>query len=165
MKTFNFKSKTQKFLPTLRIKMLAKTIYPTLGHFYREIEMLKFPYMKDMPVGHRWNPPHGRNVYSQQQYESIVDYCVSQGWVTIVQGSRKNSYKVIVNAGNICATPEKRTKKFAEHKAIQIARNSTYGAFTETEVNNDFKVELSLDPNLNWVIQTYNGKSYLSIKK
>jgi len=90
-----FTRKTIDIIRELKTVLENKTYFPTKGHFYREIEILKFPYMKDSPY-QRYNPSHGRNAYAGQQYDTILDYCVSMGWVTISQKNLK-AYHVSVN--------------------------------------------------------------------
>jgi hypothetical protein len=74
-------------------------IYPTLGHFYREIELLKFPYMGNNP---QWNYNNGRNVYSQQQYETIYQHILELGLIQVEKSAqRSNAYRVyVVNQNN-----------------------------------------------------------------
>ena len=90
-----FTRKTIDIICELKTVLEKKSYFPTKGHFYREIELLKFPYMKDNPY-QRFNPSHGRNVYAGQQYNTILDYCVSMGWITISQKNLK-TYHVSVN--------------------------------------------------------------------
>ena len=93
-----FARKTIDVINDLKTVLEKKSYFPTLGHFYREIEILKFPDMKDNPYqSFRYsNPSHGRNVYAGQQYNTIVDYCLSMGWVTITNKNLK-TYHVNVN--------------------------------------------------------------------
>jgi hypothetical protein len=41
----NFQKKTWVVIAQLKKKLETTSSYPTLGHFYREIELLKFPWM------------------------------------------------------------------------------------------------------------------------
>ena len=61
--------------------------FPTKGHFYREIEILKFPYLVN-----NWRSKTGKNVYSAQQYDTIVDYFLDLGMIKMVRG--KNCIQV-----------------------------------------------------------------------
>jgi hypothetical protein len=112
MSTFNFQPSTwTNVITPLRAILEQKAItgesYPTLGHFYREIELLKFPWLGTVKPGTYYYSKHGRNVYSQQQYESIRDYCEDMGWVRIVPNvNRKNSYVVLVNTDVIVEARE-----------------------------------------------------------
>ena len=65
MKTF--KTKTVKVIAQLKEVLKTKKYYPTKGHFYREIELLKFPWLGNAKPGTYYYSKHGRNVYSQQQ--------------------------------------------------------------------------------------------------
>lgn len=94
MKTF--KTKTVKVIAQLKEVLKTKKYYPTKGHFYREIELLKFPYLKAAKPGDYYYLPHGRNIYSQQQYDSIVNYCIENKWITI-QPKTNRAYHVIVS--------------------------------------------------------------------
>jgi hypothetical protein len=91
-----FQKKTLNVIAQLKEVLKTTKYYPTLGHFYREIELLKFPYLKDIPLGRRLNPGHGRNVYSQQQYDNIVSYCKTQKWITVLPKNNR-AYHVIVS--------------------------------------------------------------------
>ena len=91
-----FKSKTVQVIAQLKEILKTKKYYPTKGHFYREIELLKFPYLKIVPSNSYYASPHGRNIYSQQQYDSIVDYCVKNKWITI-QCKTNRAHHVIVS--------------------------------------------------------------------
>jgi hypothetical protein len=164
MKQPKFQPKTIELISNLRKILYTKSYYPTLGHFYREIELLKFPYLKNAKPGDYYYSSHGRNVYSQQQYDSIVDYCVSQGWVNILP-KKGNTYHVFIPSTPEHTWFEHREQQHHTNKAIQIARNTTYGSFTPNGENEIVRVELELDPKLTWVVRTENGKSYLTIKK
>jgi hypothetical protein len=72
------------------------TFYPSLGHFYREIEVLKFPYTKRSVLGSYLNPVHGRNVYGQQQYDTIKDLMVAEGRITIIPNPNRNGYFIVI---------------------------------------------------------------------
>ena len=111
MKTFNFQPSTWENVITplrsvLEKKALAGTHYPTLGHFYREIELLKFPWLGNAKPGTYYYSKYGRNVYSQQQYNSIRDYCIDMGWIVVVPNvNRKNAYVVEVTQNVIVECP------------------------------------------------------------
>jgi len=70
--------------------------YKSLGTFYREIEVLKFPFMKAFPKGSRFNPNHGRNAYSQQQYDSIKDLMIAEGRISIIPNPKRNGYYIVL---------------------------------------------------------------------
>jgi hypothetical protein len=94
---FNFKSKTWKQIEQLKAILETKkqTVYPTLGHFYREIELVKFPFLAK---GFWAARSKGRNIYSQQQYDSILNYCIASGWIIVMPNVfRKNAYQVHVS--------------------------------------------------------------------
>jgi len=92
-----FQKKTLDVIAQLKDVLQTKKYYPTLGHFYREIEILKFPYLKDIPMGRRLNPGHGRNVYTQNQYESIVEHCKTNKWVTILPKNNRGYHVIVSN--------------------------------------------------------------------
>lgn len=165
MKT-NFKPKTWAVINKLKTKIDEAKFYPTLGHFYREIELLKFPWLADVSPKSHYYSKTGRNVFTQQQYETIVDYCVGRGWVSIEPNiKRKGSYVVYTHLWKIAGMDNRtNTQRKETNAAIGITRKPTHGTFSDSEVTNDFKVELSLDPSLNWVVRTVNGKSYLTVK-
>jgi hypothetical protein len=91
-----FQKKTWSAIAELKEVLKTKDIYSTKGHFYREIELIKFPYLKECKPGSYYYSSHGRNVYSQQQYDDIFRYCILQGWVNIVRKDNR-TYQVIVS--------------------------------------------------------------------
>jgi hypothetical protein len=91
-----FQKKTLAVIAQLKEVLKTTKYYPTKGHFYREIELLKFPYLKDCKPGSYYYSSHGRNVYSQQQYDDIFIHCILQGWVNITRKDNR-TYQVIVS--------------------------------------------------------------------
>ena len=91
-----FQKKSWDVIAELKEILKVKKYYPTKGHFYREIELLKFPHLKESKPGSYYYSSHGRNVYSQQQYDDIFRYCILQGWVNITRKNNR-SYQVIVS--------------------------------------------------------------------
>jgi hypothetical protein len=91
-----FQQKTLNVIAHLKKVLKTKKYFPTKGHFYREIEILKFPWMTESD--HAWYRygNNGRNVYSQQQYDTIVRYCIEKKWITI-QPKNNHAYHVIVS--------------------------------------------------------------------
>jgi hypothetical protein len=113
-----FQSKTinQVINPLIK-KLQAKVgyIYPTLGHFYREIELLKFPYMVNNPV---WNYNNGRNIYTQQQYETIYRHILELGLIQVEKSAQhSNAYRVYV----VNPTTNTQTTNSQEPTQINIA--------------------------------------------
>ena len=88
-----FSRKTIDVINKLQRVLEKNRYFPTLGHFYREIELLKFPYMKGEP---RWNYKNGRNVYASQQYYTIKNHCEEMGWITVSPKDNK-TFQVGVN--------------------------------------------------------------------
>lgn len=92
--TGRFQKKTLVQIEQLKTKLRSKKgyVYTSLGHFYREIELVKFPYTE------RMNYKNGRNVYSQQQYDTILKFLVREDIVTVFPNpNRNNYYQVVVN--------------------------------------------------------------------
>ena len=89
---YNFKSKTKKVIEDLRQILISRngTAYKTKGEFYREIELLKFPYLKLRKYANEQKI----NEYSQQQYDTILYYCRDMGWISVTP---KNNLAYIVN--------------------------------------------------------------------
>jgi hypothetical protein len=157
----NFKKKTRAVIAQLKKKLETTSSYPTLGHFYREIELLKFPWMaKSDSTWFRYGN-NGRNVYAGSQYDSIVNYCREQGWISIITGSK--SYTV---SSLIYHTSTSQDAKCIVNPELHAKIHGKKETVFSTEIDKDlFKVELALDPEYEWVIKMVNGKSYLSVKK
>ena len=86
-----FKQKTidQVILPLIdKLSQESGKVYPTLGHFYRVIELLKFPYLDYRNTE--------RNVYTQSQYDSILEYCIVQGFIKLKYDTKRRAYNVII---------------------------------------------------------------------
>lgn len=161
-------------------KILNKKVgytYPTLGHFYREIELLKFPFMKGFAKGSRFNPNHGRNVYSQQQYETIVDHCITNRWITITDNPNRNGWfnvRVLPfnenqssvdnteQSNNTVSTPTQRGTRPAINGVVPAISQA---ARAETAVNTTGLSGIPLDPQYQWEILTIGGQPYLFAKK
>ena len=167
----SFKEKTINEVINPLVDILRKRpgfTYFTLGHFYREIELLKFPFMKDSPSP-TYNPGHGRNVYSQQQYETIVDYCISNGLIQIADNPRRNGWYIvrvlpfddILNSVEVTDKPTKTV-------CPPIAKNN----FTKSEeskkaqaVLDTMRWSMTLDPDINWCIRFIDGHPFLSVNQ
>jgi hypothetical protein len=96
METTRFSGKTLGQIRQLKNRLSSKPgkVYQSLGHFLREIELVKFPYLKDSK---RFHSKHGRNVYKQTQYESILRYCIDQYWIVVIPNpDRYGWFNVIV---------------------------------------------------------------------
>lgn len=98
--TPQFKRKTIQQIQNLKGILKSKTgyIYPSMGHFWREVELVKFPYLKNSLS---FESKTGRNVYSQQQYDTIVKHCEAQGWIKIVQNPTRSNGKLVIVSRNI----------------------------------------------------------------
>lgn len=174
-----FQDKTLDVIYNLKFILNERTQirYNTYGEFLREIEMLKFPYTKDW----KRHTTCKRNFYTGQQYETIVSYCVSQGWIEIKPANNK-SYHVYV-AKNIKSLGFSEKTDYDNSKNIHVEKpvfeesdslgNVNYtnellakskpaaikkGSLTELSVN------IMLDPDKQWYIKTVGNKSYLSTK-
>lgn len=99
-KKTKFQTKSLEVIETLRQKLKTKRCYETLGAFYREIELIKFPELKTRKDANAQT----RNVYSQVNYTPIVDLCVQLGWVTIVPANNR-IYHVVVNQTRVKCMP------------------------------------------------------------
>ena len=156
-----FKSKTLRQIEELKKALETKSFFPTKGHFYREIELVKFPWMKDSKSNLFRNGNNGRNVYSQTQYDSIVTHCRNQGWIKIVMISA-GKYNVI---SNLC----KQITSFPIYDPAVADKIATTGKSVIQKVmatkSIENHIEIELDPKLSWVIRTEGNKNYLSIKK
>jgi hypothetical protein len=140
--------------------------YPTLGHFYREIELLKFPWMASIEKGRRFNPLHGRNVYSQQQYESIVKYCEHNGYISIQPNiSRKGSYVVHVYGTTPNTNINTSTKRGTRPAITGVIPAISQSAKIERAVNSTGMAGIPLDPQYTWELITIGGQTYLIAKK
>ena len=86
----NFRPATKEVIEQLRniIILRNEKCYQTKGEFYREIELLKFPYLKN------WKGASTQklNQYSQQQYDIILDYCKDMGWISISPKNGRSFY-------------------------------------------------------------------------
>lgn len=91
-----FQQKTLDVIAQLKEVLKTTKYYPTKGHFYREIELLKFPHLKECKPGSYYYSSHGRNVYSQQQYDDILKYCVEKEWI-FIHLKNNHAYHVIVS--------------------------------------------------------------------
>ena len=156
-----FRTKTLRQIEQLKAVLETKSFFPTKGHFYREIELVKFPWMKDSKSNLFRNGNNGRNVYSQTQYDSIVKHCRNQGWVKIVMLSA-GKYNVI---SNLC----KQTTSFPIYDPAVADKITTTGKSVIQKVMATMAIEnhieIELDPKLSWVIRTEGNRNYLSIKK
>jgi hypothetical protein len=159
---YNFKKKTWAVIDALQEKLQTTGSYPTLGHFYREIELLKFPHLAKAQPGSYYYSSHGRNVYAGSQYDNIVDYCRAQGWISIITGSK--SYTVSSLIYRKSATCPEKTECIINpelHRKLHASEK----IHTEFKDFSKMEVSLALDPDLEWIIKTVNGKTYLSVKK
>jgi hypothetical protein len=156
-----FRKKTLRQIEELKKVLETKSFFSTKGHFYREIELVKFPWMKHSKSSYYRNGNNGRNVYSQTQYESIVMHCIEQGWIKIVRFS-SGKYNVI---SNLC----KPTTSFPVYDPAVADKITTTGQSVIQKVMATMAIEnhieIELDPKLTWVIRTEGDKNYLSIKK
>jgi len=156
----NFRPKTLRQIEELKNVLQTKSFFPTKGHFYREIELVKFSWMKHSKSSYYRNGNNGRNVYSQNQYESIVMHCIKQGWIKIVMLS-PGKYNVI---SNLCKQTELGLEFSSSSSPMtSITKSVIQKAMTTMETEKH--IEIELDPKLTWVIRTEGNKSYLSIKK
>jgi hypothetical protein len=156
----NFQTKTWAAIAQLKRKLETTSSYPTLGHFYREIELLKFPWMaKSNSTWIRYGN-NGRNVYTGSQYDSIVNYCREQGWISIIKGTKRYTVSSLICERTKTADNSSISNPEAHFKIL-----SDKSSVISKEIDTDlFKMEIALDPNLKWVIKMENGKSYLSVK-
>jgi len=158
----NFKTKTWAVIAQLKKKLETTSSYPTLGHFYREIELLKFPWMaKSNSTWFRYGN-NGRNVYTGSQYDSIIDYCRKQGWISIITGSKSYTVSSLIYQNgktqeSSCIINHELHAKLYGDKEINFS--------IDLNKDNLFKVEIALDPELEWIVKRVNGKTYLSVKK
>lgn len=162
---YNFKKKTWAVIDALQKKLQTTSSYPTLGHFYREIELLKFPWMANSNATWFRYGNNGRNVYAGSQYDTIVDYCRAQGWISIITGGKNYTVSsLIYQKGK--ARPQK-TECIIDHEIYGKLgkRQEPEKIHTEFKDFSRMEVSLALDPDLEWVIKTVNGKTYLSVKK
>ena len=169
---YNFKKKTWAVIDALQEKLQTTSSYPTLGHFYREIELLKFPFMLKSKPGGYFRPRHGRNVYAGSQYDSIVSYCREQGWISIISSGKNYTVSSLLYGKR--GTLYRKEKKRSGNTECIINPNlhrELYGSKKiHTEIKDFSKIEvaevsLTLDPDLEWIIKTVDGKTYLSVKK
>jgi hypothetical protein len=79
--------------------------YPSKASFYREIEILKFPYLAKRKSN--------RMVYAAKQYDSIFNYFIEQGLIKLVDNpQRKGAYLVEVTHPLNCPATQKTTLSF-----------------------------------------------------
>lgn len=155
-----FREKTLRQIEELKKVLETKSFFPTKGHFYREIELVKFPWMKHSKSSYYRNGNNGRNVYSQTQYYPIVKHCIEKGWIKIVMLSPAK-YNVI---SNLC----KQTFVPVYDPAVADKITTTGKSIIQkvmTTMATENHIEIELDPKLTWVIRTEGDKNYLSIKK
>ena len=134
-----FQKKTQAVIQALKKKLKSTKSYPTLGHFYREIELLKFPHTRVLSNG-------GRNVYAGSQYDTIVRYCRTQRWITVNKSTEGRGYLVT-------------SLLYDENTRKKDTVNVCGLPFKSEEV----RLELALDPKINWTIRLEGKNSYLSV--
>ena len=104
-----FKKKTiETVIVPLVMKLQKNTgkVYHSLGEFHREIELLKFPFLG------RWESKV--NVYSQQQYETILCWLINHHLVSVNKDKRNH----------------------------QVTVNGFTKGFLKTRIKNDFGIEL-----------------------
>lgn len=183
-----FTNKTLKVIAALHgiLQRRDKDEYSTKSAFLREIEVLKFPHLAQ----NSWGKMRNRNIYAGTQYNSILNLCVKLGWIKIERKDNR-SYKVIIMKIDDLPTELKIVETFSPSniemkKAAQILQNSVYGALGSEDTSGQFQeskikmiekmtdikavlhdnlsVNIALDPSLNWIVKTIDGKSYLSIK-
>jgi len=161
-----FKDKTLDVIYALKTKLEDNSIgyYRTLGEFYREIELLKFPYLKYCHGGET----RIANEYSGKQYDTIVEYCNSMKWVSIQKVDGK-TYRVtispIIKRLGFHSHDDNQTLIANEgEKAVLLAENSTYRSHNDQPKQNILNANMELDPRLKWSIAFIDGKSYLTAK-
>jgi hypothetical protein len=179
-----FTNDTLKVIAALHGILQCRDEYQTKSAFLKEIEGLKFPHLKHSIY---WQNLKG-NLYSGQQYDSILNLCIKLGWIKIERKDNRG-YKVIILTKVHYDLPIElqsvKTTSLSDietKKAMQIAQNSIYGAFgsedtsgqlkgskekmtdIKTLLHDNFSVNIALDPSLNWILKTIDGKSYLSIE-
>lgn len=178
----SFKEKTIDEVITPLRRILANRrgyTYQSLGHFYREIELLKFPFMKDSPY-QRYNPSHGRNVYSQQQYETIVDHCVANGWIQIADNPRRNGWFIVrvlpfnENQSSVDNT-DRPARTVYPPITPEVSEGKHMGALARRAADEEkrkaqaildaMSLSMSLDPDVNWVIKFIDGHAFLSVNQ
>lgn len=185
-----FTNETLKVIANLQSILQGTDDYPTKSALLKEIEGLKFPHLK---YSNSWKNRTG-NLYAGTQYNSILNLCIKLGWIKIERKDNRG-YKVIILVKVHQSLPAELQSVKATSlsdvemkKAIQIAENSTYGAYASEDTSGPFQgsktkmslvermadiktllhdnlsVNIALDPSLNWIVKTIDGKSYLSIK-
>ncbi len=161
MSTTKFKRETWTVINKLQTILENRTEpYPTLGHFYREIELLKFPWLGTLTEKSSYYSKHGRNVYSQQQYDSIMSHCIIKGWIKVTSFNRH--YKVFPTA-----TAAKKTHNTSPSIKSQTVKASPVMASTDYEKQipaDELMLNIKLDPSIQWTIRTINGVAHLSTK-
>jgi hypothetical protein len=185
-----FTNETLKVIEKLQSILQCRDSYLTQSAFLKEIEGLKFPHLT---YSNKWQSRRG-NLYTGQQYNSILNLCIKLGWIKIERKDNRG-YKVIVLVKVHQSLPAELQSVKATSlsdvemkKAMQIAENSTYGSYASEDTSGPFQgsktkmslvermadiktllhdnlsVNIALDPSLNWIVKTIDGKSYLSIK-
>ncbi len=178
----SFKEKTIDEVITPLRRILSNRsgyVYQSLGHFYREIELLKFPFMKDSPY-QRYNPSHGRNVYSQQQYETIVDHCITNRWITITDNPNRNGWYIVrvlpfnEKQSSVDNTEQSRRTVYppivpeaSSYKPMgALARRAADEENRKAQAVLDaMSLSMSLDPDVNWCIRFVDGHPFLSVNQ
>ena len=179
----SFKENTIKSVIEPLIALLKNRegyVYQSLGHFYREIELLKFPYLANAKPGDYYYSSHGRNVYSQQQYESILNYLVEKMIISVHPNPDRNGWKCVLVLSNKDKISSLESTEITQEKQYPpiVPEKSSYqpmGVFgrkaqQEKErkaqaVLDAMSLSMSLDPDVNWVIKFIDGHPFLSVNQ
>jgi hypothetical protein len=97
-------------------------VYPSQGHFLREIELLKFPFMLFDPD---WDYNNGRNVYNSNQYMTIYQHLQDLGLIVVEKSDRPGNTLVVKVTGSINTKLEPVDNEATETKATETSTIDT----------------------------------------